>query len=129
MLSEQWLKSINWYKQGGAGIPLCIGSPILTLRFRMKKTLGVEFPDDVAYFVYKDGKCIFYHYFNTDKSRLEAQKLIDKAEHEPEFYKLHEKEFLKAGKAMEQTGFRMLELGILRSHPRVLGPLLVSRPP
>ncbi|MEK7543050.1 MAG: hypothetical protein AAB503_01980 [Patescibacteria group bacterium] len=76
MITKERVKSIKWYRQSGAGIPLCIGMPFLALSERMFKKSGLFFPNDIMISSKNESGFTFYHYFDYFLTLEEVKKIF-----------------------------------------------------
>lgn len=109
MLSKDQIKTIMWYRQSGAGIPLCIGMPFLALSERMYSKSGFYFPNDLGIFLKTDSGFSFYHYFDSQKTFEQVQKIFETVDANPQLFETLKQDFYQSAAALEQTGLDLIK--------------------
>ena len=93
MLTKKQVESIKWYKQSGAGIPLCIEVPLFVISKRIYKKCGLYFPNDVLICLKSNNGLIFYHYFDYYLTLKEVEKMFKHLEDNDGFFEKLKKDF------------------------------------
>jgi len=109
MLSLEEVRKIRWYKQGGAGIPLAISSPFSVISTRMYRKSGYFFPNDFAFSFKSLSGFLFFHFFDRDLAEAEGRKILERASSNPEFFRLLEADFRRAGREVERLAASFLD--------------------
>jgi len=112
MLTKEQIKSIKWYRQSGAGIPLCIGLAMQPLSGRMLRKSGFYFPNDIAFFSKEESGYIFYHYFDYFLTLKEMDKLFSYLDSGESHFMNLKNDFYAAGEKMEAAGLSLLETNV-----------------
>lgn len=120
MLTKEELAGIKWYRQSGAGVPVCIGMPFLAITTRMHAKSGLYFPNIFCCFCKEDNGDIFYNYFDYHLTFKQLQIILQRVADQPEMFAELEAYFKKAGEQVEQVGKRVLETPITSKEHVVL---------
>ena len=110
MLTLEQVAKISWYKQSGAGIPLCIGTPFVSLSGRLYQRLGLYFPNDIVIILKQPEGHIFYHYFDSDLTLKEAEKIFAYLRADVKHFEPYTQEFYKVVSNVEKYGQQSLAL-------------------
>lgn len=102
MLTLEEVRKVNWYKQGGAGIPLTLSSPFYSMSGRMHAKSDFYFPNDLAFSFRGESGFLFFHFFDRDLAVREGRKILEKAISDPEFFKSLEIDFQRAGQRVDR---------------------------
>ena len=108
MLTKKQVKSIKWYRQSGAGLPLCIGLPHAAISKGIYKKMGIYFPNDTLVSLNTESGPIFYHYFDYFLSLKELEKMFDHLKNNDGLFNKLKKDFYPSAKKMEKTGLAIL---------------------
>ncbi len=109
MLTKKQVESIKWYKQSGAGIPLCIEVPLFVISKRIYKKCGLYFPNDVLICLKSNNGLIFYHYFDYYLTLKEVEKMFKHLEDNDGFFEKLKKDFYPSARKMEKIGLDILD--------------------
>ncbi|MFA5069695.1 MAG: PEP-utilizing enzyme [Patescibacteria group bacterium] len=109
MLTKKKVKTIKWYRQSGAGIPLCCGMPFLALSERMFKKSGFYFPNDLGTFLKTKTGFTFYHYFDYFLTLEQVKKIFVRLKNNNDFFKTLKNDCYLAAKEIEKTGLAILK--------------------
>lgn len=111
MISKDQAKKTKWYRQSGAGVPLCVGMPFLSFR-RIYDRSGFHFPNAIVILFKNGGNYNFSNYFDYALTLDQARKIISKWEKSPSLFQEMEKDFGQAGQKMEEIGLKSLEVPV-----------------
>ena len=109
MITKEEIKRIHWYRQAGAGFPIAISLPIRAIHTTMNRRLGVYFPNDFFYVQREEEGFQFYHIFDGDKAREQAERLLHRYDKDPALLQELYDETVKLGDELEVMGFALLE--------------------
>ncbi|MCX6744472.1 MAG: PEP-utilizing enzyme [Candidatus Parcubacteria bacterium] len=111
MLTQEQVKNIKWYRQSGAGIPLCIGMPFLGIAI-MDKVSGFHYPNDLGTFLKTEKGFTFYHYFDYFLTLEQVKNIFYTLQKDPGHFAELKEKFYKAGPKMEAEGLAILEKSV-----------------
>lgn len=112
MLTLKQVEAIKWYRQSGAGVPLCLGLPILSLAECMQTYCGLYFPNDISIYKKSDSGYLFYHYFDYYLTLQQSRKIFDLVENNFALFEKMKKGFYESAKESEEVGLSLLANGI-----------------
>lgn len=112
MLTLSEAKATKWYRQSGAGVPLCLGLPILSLAECMQAYCGLYFPKDVS--IYKKTKSgyLFFHYFDYYLTLEQSRKIFDLIDNNFALFEKMKDEFYVHAQSSEKIGLKIIEKGL-----------------
>lgn len=108
MYSFEKINKINYYKQSGAGIPLCIFLPFGSFGEFYKKT-NLCFPNDIVILFQNENGFIFNHYFDYNRTLDEVKKIFIILKKKDLFFEKMKKNFYVSGEKMEKVGLDIIK--------------------